>query len=305
METTQHSSFNLASIGLLILAIAIAGGLYWNKTRLINVRFDRADQRADSLFLAKLQLEGDNRSLASQLETATDENAYSNRRLASLHRQLSRSEEAANKLHRIKSDQTRSVQSLHHDIDSLARQGDSLTNQMEAMQDKIDWLMKANNLLISQNKELQKKVSDLNTSLATKVARPIITGDAFLVEAIKVNRKATAKAKKTHSLTISFSLPAEIDMEKTQEIYLSLTNEQHKAMIAPLRTTTITLPDVNEIIPVHAAQTVNFGRKPQRISFSINPETAIKPGIYRASVYTKDTYLGSVEFQLRDSFLFF
>lgn len=80
METTQHSSFNLASIGLLILAIAIAGGLYWNKTRLINVRFDRADQRADSLFLVKLQLECDNRSLASQLETATDENAYLNRR---------------------------------------------------------------------------------------------------------------------------------------------------------------------------------------------------------------------------------
>lgn len=245
MATSQHLTFRLAAIGMLILTIGVAGEIYGHHTLSMNSRFDQIIQRADSPFSAKYRL------------------------------------------------------------DSLARQRDSLTNQMEAMQDKIDWLMKANNLLISQNKELQKKVSTLNTTLATKVPRSVITGDAFLVEATKANRKATAKAKKIRSLTISFGLPADIDLEKTKEIYLSLTNEQHRAMIPSLRTATITLPDVNEIIPVHAAQTVDFNRKPQRISFGIDPGTNLRPGIYRASVYTKAAYLGSVEFRLRDSFLFF
>jgi len=249
MATSQHVSFRLAAIGVLILTIGVASDLYGHHTASMRSRFDQT--------------------------------------------------------HHPKSGQILFIQTFQLDIDSLARQRDSLTNQMEAMQDKIDWLMKANNLLISQNRELQTKVSNLNTTLDTKVPRSVITGDAFLVEATKANRKATAKAKKIHSLTISFGLPADIDLEKTKEIYLSLTNEQHKAMIAPLRTATITLPDVNEIIPVHAAQTVDFKRKPQRISFGIDPGTDLKPGIYRASMYTKEAYLGSVEFRLRDSFLFF
>ncbi|MBC7571172.1 MAG: hypothetical protein H7319_15755, partial [Spirosoma sp.] len=56
---------------------------------------------------------------------------------------------------------------------------------------------------------------------------------------------------------------------------------------------------------VHASQAVNFGQNPQRISFTITPATNVKPGVYRASVYTKDRYLGATEFGLRDSFWFF
>ena len=86
---------------------------------------------------------------------------------------------------------------------------------------------------------------------------------------------------------------------------LSLTDEQQQPMMPALRSATVTLPDVNEVIPVHATQAVNFARAPQRIFFNLSLETSIKPGIYRAAVFTKDAYLGSVEFCLRDSFWFF
>ena len=61
----------------------------------------------------------------------------------------------------------------------------------------------------------------------------------------------------------------------------------------------------NLAVPVHAVQTLDFSKNPQKAVFEFTPNEKITNGIYRASIYTENTYLGSVEFQLRDSFLFF
>lgn len=176
---------------------------------------------------------------------------------------------------------------------------------MEAIQDKINWLTDANNLLLSQNKALQQQLKTLNTTLLTSVSRSAVTGDAFMALVTKSNRKETAKAKKAANLTISLNIPSELQREGMHDVYLSLTDAHHNPLFVPLRETTVSLADVNEVIPVHAVQRIDFGRTPQRISFSLMPPHSLKPGNYRASVFTKDAYLGSVMFQLRDSFLFF
>lgn len=309
MENTGQNA-KIAMYVLSALAVLfLAGGVYfWNRSLNLTRQGDLTEQRADSLLSVKLQLEGDVRGLESQLETATDEKAYLDKRVDDLHQQLSSRDALVARLRRGNTSQTRMVQALKQNLTSLNTKRDSLENQMAAVQSKINWLTDTNQKLTGENNELlplRQQITDLQADLQTKVPRTALTGDAFLVETIKGNEKETAKAKKVDKLMVSLSVPAELGLTGIQEVYLSLTDEQHHVMMPTTRTNTITVAGASEVIPVHAAQDVNFGLNPQRISFIVVPNGDVKPGTYRASVYTKDTYLGTAEFRLRDSFWFF
>ncbi|SFC22276.1 hypothetical protein [Spirosoma endophyticum] len=305
METTERTPTTLAWILATLIGLGVAGGLYWNNNRTLTTRFDQAEQRADSLLSVKLQLEGDIRQLNSQLETATADKAYLDKRLENVHDQLNERNQAVNTLRQHNAGQTRTIQDLNQHLNRLSIARDSLENQMVAMHDKIKWQSQSSEQLRQQQNDLQQRLRTIDAQVLTMVPRSAITGDAFLVEVGKPNKKVTAKAKKANTLTISLNIPAVFKLEGIQEVYLSLTDEQQQPMTPALHSATVTLPDVNEVIPVHATQAVNFAKNPQRIFFNLSPGTDIKPGIYRAAVFTKDAYLGSVEFRLRDSFWFF
>ncbi|MDO1450667.1 hypothetical protein Q0590_30620 [Rhodocytophaga aerolata] len=66
--------------------------------------------------------------------------------------------------------------------------------------------------------------------LQTMVPRNRLTGDSFQVVAIKGNDKETAIAKKLHMLIVSLTIPSEIGISGTQEVYLSLTDLQGNAL---------------------------------------------------------------------------
>jgi len=288
------------------LVLFLAGGIYfWNKSRTLAARSDQTEQRADSLLAVKLRLENDMKVLNEQLGTAKEDNTELNRRIELADAELNRTNTSLRELRRGNAGRSRTIENLNREVEQLTAVRDSLTTQAVALQDKVNWQNQSNELLINQQKELQDKVTTLDARIVMMVPRSSLTGDGFRVEAVKPNDKVTAKAKKTDALAISLNIPAEMRLEGLQEVYLSLTNEQQQAAIPPLRTETVALSDKNEVIPVHAVQNINFAKTPMRISFRLDPDADMKPGTYRASVYTSDRYLGSVEFQLRDSFWFF
>lgn len=304
--TLAYKTKSTASLLTTLVVLLLAGSLYyWKKSWNLAKENDFNELRADSLLSVKLRLEGDIHSLENQLGIDKNVSQSLDNRISALHGQLNRQNTMIGTLRQGNYSRDRTIRSLHQDLGSLSTKRDSITNQLEALHDKIRWLTQSNELLIRQNKELQQKVSDLAATLATKAPHSTITGDAFQVEATKPNQKPTAKAKKVHLLTVSLNVPAELQLEGVQDVYLSLTDSQQHAMMSPIRSTTISLPNANEVVPVHAVQGVDFNRNPQRVSFNITPEHPIRPGHYRASVFTKDAYLGSVEFRFRDSFLFF
>lgn len=305
-ESRQPKTKLSTTIVTSLFLLSLATGIYFWKTSGQLARQNNLNElRADSLLSAKLRLEGDIRSLESQLESNADNNTSLDNRITDLHQLLDQRDHEIQSLRRDKARRERSTQLHRRKADTSTTRTDSLEKQLEAVSDKVDWLSENNSLLVEQNNDLQKQISHLNNTLSTTVSRTTLTGDAFLVEAKKANQQETAKAKKVKTLTVSLHIPAELHLEGSQEVYLSLTNEQRAAIIPPLRTTTVSLATTNDVIPVHATQRINFDQNPQRISFIVRPGTTLKPGKYRASVFTKDRYLGSVDFHFRDSFLFF
>lgn len=286
--------------------VLLAGGIYlWNDNKALTRQHDRADQRADSMLSVRLQLENDVRKINQQLATAEVDNTELYKRVEEANRRLARNDARYRELRRANAGRTLTIEQLNRDVASLTTQRDSVGNQMEAMRGKINWLTDSNAVYQRRNEELDQEVSTLNETMRGMVPRSTLTGDGFRVEAVKKNRKETAKARKVKTLAVSLNVPAELGLSGQQEVYLSLLDEGRKAALPPVQTTTLTWPAGNETIQVHAVQSVNFGSAPQRITFRLTPDTALKPGLYRAAVYTKNNYLGAIEFRFRDSFLFF
>ncbi|GAB4035168.1 hypothetical protein [Spirosoma gilvum] len=305
MQETGRTATNLTWILAMLIIVGLGGGFYWRNHRIWTAQYDQAELLADSLLSVKFQLEDDVHHLKSQLETAADDKVYFDKRLNQFYVMLNQQNLKANKLQQARDRQANEIRLLNQQGDSLATLRDSLANQLDASRDKINWLTDANKLLIGQNHALEQKLRNLNTELSASVSRTTLTGNAFLVEPLKANKKVTAKARKAHTLLVSCTVPAELQLEGRQEVFLSLTDEKQGTVLSPIRTTTVNLPNLNEVIPVHAAQMVSFTKSPQRIVFQLNYSSPLRPGLYRASLYTQDVFLGTVEFRLRNSFWFF
>lgn len=290
MENTQRSFKIITGVLAFLLVLSIAGGIYyWDKSQDLAQEKDSVEQKANSLLMGQSRdinkltnqlaaVKKENQSLAGQVK---DLNGSLNQNYAQLWEL--RSSSAAN----------------------IALLRDTMRTQLSHMQGERGELADVNLSLTNQNSELSNEVATLTTKMVTMVPRNALTADAFRVEAIKQNNKVTAKAKKVHALTISFNIPPKLGLAGTEEVYLSITDLQGNVLMTPLRTATITAPDLTKTVPVHAVKNIDFGQGLKRVAFTIGSTEAIKPGIYQAAIFTKDDYLGAVEFEFRDSFWFF
>jgi len=306
METNETTTKTLTGLVSVLAVLLLAGGIFfWKKKAAFKLEQVSTQQRVDSLLTAQLRLKEDMSELTNQLASSKADNTDLNTRLGDANQQLNRTDARLRDLRRTSAGRQQKLKQLDESNYRLTVIRDSLGAQMEAMHDKINWQTKENETLTSQNTNLQQQLTNRDARLLTMVPRSALTSDAFRVEVSKPNRKETAKAKKADVITVSFTIPAELALSGMQRVYVSLTDSQRVAMVDPQKLVTIALPDQQQTIPVHAERTVNFARNPQRLSVDINPESGVKPGIYRASVFTDNAYLGSVEFRLRDSFWFF
>lgn len=286
--------------------VLLAGGIFvWNGNKTLTRRYDEAERRADSLLSVRLQLESDLKNVGDQLAVAQEDNTELVKRVEEANRRLTQNDSRLRELRQGNAGRVLTIRELNRSVADLTIQRDSLGNQMNAMQDKIGWLTDSNTVYRERADQLGGQVTQLTNTLLTRVPRTTLTADGFRVEAVKPNGKETAKARKVATLTFSLNVPAELGLSGQQDVYLSLTDEGRSAPLPPLRTETVDLPTLRETIPVHAVQSVAFGAGPQRITFRLDPDADLKPGLYRAAVYTKQQYLGAVEFRFRDSFWFF
>jgi predicted nuclease with TOPRIM domain len=289
MENPERSFKIMAWVFTALLVLSAAGALYYRNENLDAARTKaQIEQRLDSLQTSHEQLAKKSSALNSQLDTARRNNV-------SLTGQVAESRDLLNRKEVL-------VRSLRNSVSSLR---DTMQTQVASLTEQSERITGENQSLADKNAELNKQIEELNKELAMRVPRSVVTADGFRVEAVKHNDKVTAKAKKVHTLMVSCNVPAELGLEGTREVYLSLNDGQNHALLAPLTTALVQLAGSSQTIPVHAIQKVDFSKGSQPVSFTIESADDFQPRTYRASVFTKDAYLGSVEFKLRDSFWFF
>lgn len=290
MEHTERNSKIVITVMAALLIASLAGNLYyWDNNRDLAKEKAIVELQANSLLLGQSR---DIAKLNKQIERTKRENESLTGRLTELN------------------------QSLNRKYTELGQMDASYNTQLQMLRDSMatqqyHWKKQTNSLTdekmsyASQNKGLSHQVASLHDKIDGMVPSNALTVDGFRVEAEKRNNKETAKAKKVHTLTISFQVPPQFKLSGTQEVYLSLTDLQGIALITPIRTVNVYTPKEEKLIPIHAVKKVDFSRNRQGIAFTLEATDDIKPGLYRASVYTKENYMGAVEFQFRDSFWFF
>ncbi|NBB20980.1 hypothetical protein GVN20_16550 [Runella sp. CRIBMP] len=306
MEWTAQNSKTIAAVLALLLTTSVVGGLYyWDKSGGVAKERDKNALKADSLLSVKLNLERDIHHLSLDLNSARRENAGITKKLASTQTFLAKKNRIVAKLTQETNAQKDDLITLKQQVAELDALRSELKAEIENYQSqKGQWLVD-NNQLKTTNEALQVQINDLNGKLNSMVPKSLVTATNFRVDVLKNNHKVTAKAKKANSIMVSFTLPALLTTEGNQQVFLSLTDVENRPLSGAIQQLSVNANETTLAVPVHAVQTLDFGKNPQKAVFEFIPNEKIVNGIYRASIYTENTYLGSVEFQLRDSFLFF
>ncbi|MVM41615.1 hypothetical protein GO730_34690 [Spirosoma sp. HMF3257] len=302
----DYKQTNTAAIWLSVLAALLLGSsiYYWNKSGNLIKEKNKTELKADSLLSVKFDLERNikqiSNDLNAQLAEATTQNDQLEERVESVQNKL-RSKD--NLLSKIRHQNATSVSQLNTQIAQLEGVRTALQAELTQAKDQNQQSLADNTNLKNNTTALEGKINALGTELAAMKA--LVTVDNFRVDVRKPNDKLTAKAKKTKNLQISFTLPALWKIDGNETICLSISDLKNNPVDGTMRTETIKVGGSALQIPVHAVKTVDFSNNPQQVTIDYEPARKVEPGFYIVKAYTKDSYLGSTEFGLRNSFWFF
>ncbi len=311
-----------AFTGVLVgaLAVATAFGVYQAyRSNEISDERDRFTVQSDSLMTVKKNLEEEIGGLTKDLSDERDENAelvnkteYINGLLAEKERVLTRLNKEAKNLRSQNKSKDEQMAILNNQIIAL--------NDVKALMERNLTDLQTNNAnLVSENTEwkakydeLRAQSDELNTHIASlnKKVDDIIydaPADNFKVEVLKPNSKVTAKAKKANTLKVSFVVPEMVKTgtENMQTLYLSILDDKNVPIKGAEKEVSIMRGEKLMPVAVHATQTVDYSKNPQNTTFMFDVKQKLAPGTYKATVYSNNDYLGTVEFKVRSSFLFF
>lgn len=289
MEVTKTKLKILTGVIATLLLVSTAGNIYyWDRSHDLKREKERVEQKANALLLGQSR---DLNELRKQVDITIEEKkslALKAKDLNSLLTQVN------NDIWALRTRKAATMEDLELIRSSSESRLWDLNNRAKGLTD-------TNQSLSRHNNQLRQDLDAVRDSL--QAVANTLTADGFRMIALKSNKKETAKAKKVEVLTVSFTVPAGLGIRGREEVYLSLTDAQGRAIKPELRT--ITLSTSEEKIQIHAAKSIDFSQLLESVTLTVYDTENIKPGMYRASIYTRDKYLGSVELQFRDSFWFF
>lgn len=296
----------IAGILTVLLGGALAVGIfYWDKSGNLASEKDKMELKADSMFSVKLNLEREILNLSTQINDAVKDNKSLGGQVHTANAKLKKSNALLHSFQKSNQSQLQDITHLNQQLAQLEDVRNSLKDEFEALQNEKSTLANENKELKVDNADLSQQVTRLTGQMKELVPKTLITADNFSVNVLKSNEKLTAKAKKADALVISMTLPEALKEAREQEVFLSITDLQNVPMSGAIGNQTINAADGNVQVPVYAIKKVNFGHNPQKVTFHFEPTQKVEAGTYKVRIYTPNAYLGSTEFSLRESFLFF
>ena len=312
MENTYTSNSKLIA-GLLTAGLVIStifGVYYYNSSETLEKDKNQISLTADSLTVVKNNLQNEVASLTERLADEKIELEEMSTTLENKDKLIAAKQSLINQ-----SRYKLTTLEKNDDIEiaGLETQVKELQNLKMVLERTIaDYSQKSivqNNDNIALNEKillLQKEVLDSKSNV--KEIKYFATADNFSVEVLKPNTKLTSKAKKAKTLRISMRMPEFLKTETTENkpVYLIITDSKNNTIAETIKDVIVKDEDNREqTIAIHETKMVDFNKNPQKLSFDYVVKEKIKPGVYSAKIYTTDSYLGTVEFKVKDSFWFF
>ncbi|WP_337044443.1 hypothetical protein [Emticicia sp. 17c] len=318
LTESRKRAFTGALVGALALATAFGVYQAYRSSEISDER-DKFTIQVDSLSTVKKNLEEEISGLTKDLNDERDENAELTTKTEYINGLLAQKEQVLTKMNRETASLRNQNKSKSEQLAMLNNQIIELNDVKALMERNLADLQANNATLIAENTEWKAKYDELrnqseilNTHIASlnKKVDDIIysaPADNFRVEVLKPNSKVTAKAKKAHTLKVSFVVPEMVktSTESMQTLYLTILDDKNMPVKGAEKEVSVMQGEKLMPIAVHATQTVDFSKNPQNTTFMFDVKEKLAPGTYKATVYTNNDYLGTVEFKVRNSFLFF
>lgn len=322
MENTRKIS-RKAVIVIAVISLALTsvyGIVNHNRATELSENHVNITKKTDSLMIIKEKLEFEIDDLAKELEAEVSINKNLAITVEKINTQLSEKEQ---KLKRLKdeidnankknlSNQDQMVL-LNTQIQELTTLRETMEQNLISIQDEFTALTNENKALKTQteeltvrNKTLSSDIQNLNKDMdVLKFESP---ADNFRIELLKPNTKLTAKAKKVRTLKVTFQIPQRLRRNKTEKemLYLTILDVNKNPVKGVQKELKIKDSDKIAPITVHAMKEVTFtDTNSNVVSFMFDLPEKLSAGTYSVSVYSDSDYLGTTEFSVKKSFLFF
>lgn len=294
----------MAALALLLLLLGWWGySNYRAKADLIRAN-EIMTRELGELHELKSELEAEVDSLVQAYESAAAENEQLKGSLAAARAEIRRKTEAIRRVQAATSDEVAGLreqiaellevkETLQQTIRQLEEENEQLRQEKERLTAEVRQKTQENEQLRHLNERMQEEIN--------KLTRANFKASSFTVVLQQRNDKLTSKAARARRLRVNFEvLDVPPEYQGVRPVYLVIMDDKG----TPIRVAQPVLFSVRvngQVLEFEAvkAQEVDFGPN-QRLSIVWNFERkTLKPGLYRAAVYTDIGLLGAAGFEVR------
>ncbi len=291
METKVKKTQVIAGTITAILFLSLISGMYYqyqSKIEAINC-LAQEKLKAESLLSEKLQLQKDIVDFRSQIDKLTGKNKDLDALLSKTKSDLDQKEK-----------QVKSLIAENGTVKSLKKQLAEMKQIKTNLEKQMDDLNLAMNKLRKENDELNKTLAALrseNEQMAENIKiLQGIAADDFRVEGVKGKKaKLTVAAKKADKLIASFILPSDATSNVNFKVVLPNGEKVEKKEDG----ISYVYPDEDEELLVSLDDFRGEMEVSKRIEMTYNPESKLKPGVYKIEILNGNTYMGSCQIRLK------
>ncbi|MEY2949980.1 MAG: hypothetical protein ACO388_03065 [Saprospiraceae bacterium] len=303
MESGKSKNIIIISLTILLVAAGVWGFLEGNarkkaealndelfeKTAGLTSLRDQLSKEVDSLEQAYFTLSEENKVLKGTVEEVNEKAAKAQRALVN-ERRANIGE--INSLRAELEILLNAKKELEASIADLQSENEALKQLAGELENDLGQARKENEALANLNRAMEGEIQKL--TLANFKA------SAFEVVLEQKNQKVTARSKRGKRLNISFDLTnVPEEYQGIRPIYLVLTDDKSTPIqVDNAKPVQIVINQQEIDLFVAKSREVSLALN-QRINFSYELEDKLKPGYYRASVYTDIGLLGASNFRLR------
>ncbi|GIV34448.1 MAG: hypothetical protein KatS3mg031_1983 [Chitinophagales bacterium] len=288
MRTHLQNPKVLAGAATLLFVLSIVGtGILYNQNQTLSELLAGEKALTEKLTAEQNRLLQDIETHKNQLKQIKTEKKEVEQLLASANEQLSKKEEALQKM-------SRENKNIKTQLTELQKIREEMNKEMTHLKLTIQTLQDENNRLTRENTSLQAELNKLKEKLEMTLPR----ANNFRVEVFRKRKdKLTVSAKKVHTVSVTFDHNlAPLASLGNQEVFVVLKDKNGKVLKSDKSgKTSVQIEGAQKELEYTTFETIQSGKT---MTIRFMPEEELSADIYTVDVYTKDNYLGSVKFRL-------